>query len=72
MSQVAWLVLSMMAAFAPCAAAQGPALGANNAVPNASGFLQDYSRVKPVPEVEPVLASWAQDFKARLNAVQGR
>jgi len=23
-------------------------------------------------EVEPVLASWAQDFKARLNAVQGR
>ena len=24
------------------------------------------------PEVEPVLASWAQDFKARLNAVQGR
>lgn len=24
------------------------------------------------PEVEPVLASWAQDFKTRLNAVQGR
>src|SRR5205814_3834367 len=24
------------------------------------------------PEIEPVLASWAQDFKARLNAVQGR
>jgi|SRR5215467_3753891 len=24
------------------------------------------------PEVEPVMASWAQDFKARLNAVQGR
>ena len=24
------------------------------------------------PGVEPVLASWAQDFKARLNAVQGR
>ncbi len=23
-------------------------------------------------DVEPVLASWAQDFKARLNAVQGR
>jgi hypothetical protein len=24
------------------------------------------------PEVEPVLAGWAQDFKARLNAVQSR
>ena len=24
------------------------------------------------PEVEPVMASWEQDFKARLNAIQGR
>jgi len=24
------------------------------------------------PEIEPVLAGWAQDFKARLNAVQNR
>ena len=41
--------ISILALGAGCAAPQGGAPAAGAAVPNPSGFLQDYSRLRPVP-----------------------
>jgi hypothetical protein len=43
--------------FAPCAAAQGAPSSSDSGVPNASGFLQDYARLKPFREVKAHLAA---------------
>ena len=50
---------------APCAAAQGAPSPSDGKVPNASGFLQDYARLKPAPEKDGRYAWMAADNELR-------
>jgi hypothetical protein len=50
---------------APCAAAQGAPSSSDSKVPNPSGFLQDYARLKPVPEKEGRYAWMTADNELR-------
>jgi len=57
--------MCVIATVAPCAAAQGIASPADGGVPNPSGFLQDYSRLAPVPGREGRYAWLAPDAELR-------
>jgi hypothetical protein len=61
----AGLLSLAIALLAPCAAAQGAPSPSDSGVPNASGFLQDYARLKPVPEKEGRYAWMAADNEPR-------
>jgi hypothetical protein len=57
--------IALAAMFAPCAAAQGARSPSDSNIPNASGFLQDYTHLKPVPDKEGRYVWTAPDAELR-------
>src|SRR6266576_2331488 len=54
-----------LSSLAPCAVGQSTPSPSDNGVPNASGFLQDYARLKPVADKEGRYAWLASDSELR-------
>jgi hypothetical protein len=62
---LASVLLAAAIAWPPGAAAQGGAVPGSSAVPNPSGFLRDYARLKPVPDKDGRYAWTAPDAELK-------